>query len=76
MADLEALRQRLADLREAHASGAKRVKTATNGVVEDVEFQTTSDLERAIANVEAQIAAAEGRPAGRIVHLRNTRGWS
>jgi hypothetical protein len=71
MADLETLRQRLALLKEDLASPTHSVREGER----EMTARSVADIRKAIADIEAEIAAAEGRPAGKIVHLRNTRGW-
>lgn len=51
----------IAAIREAIASGAKRVRTKTNGVEREVEYPSFDDLKRRLDYLEG-IAAAGATP--------------
>lgn len=71
MADIAELRARLASLRDNRASPAREVQNADERVV----FKSDEEFAAAIADVERQIAEAEGRSTPRFVNIVNTRGW-
>jgi hypothetical protein len=71
VADLETLKARREELLESLANPAKSIRHGDD----EVEWFDPTQLRKAIADIDTQIAAAEGRPAARIVHIRNSRGW-
>jgi len=70
MASLENLIQYRADLEQVRFTGTRRVKDS-NG--EEVEFKSDSELARALAAVNAEIAAAQSHPAS-IIYLSTSKG--
>lgn len=70
MATVAELTKYRADLESARYSGARRVRDA-NG--EEVEFRSERELARALADVNRQIAAAQGSTS-RIVKFSTSKG--
>lgn len=46
--------QKIEELENAIASGVKRVVTKSNGVTTEVEYQSTSQMEQALARLKAR----------------------
>jgi len=65
------LQTQLDALREARASGARRVLTQTNGVKKEIEFRTDAELAAAIADLERRL----GGTAARVVYVKNSKGF-
>ncbi len=72
---VEALQVQLADLREARATGARRVRFRDGNVEKDVEYRTDAELAAAIADVERRIAAMT-RPPVRVTYITASKGLS
>lgn len=72
MTDIVTLEAQLESLRNARATGAKRVKF---GDGRETEFMGDAELAAAIADIERRIAAASGRKTPRIVNVRSNSGW-
>lgn len=53
--------EQIAALREAIASGAKRVRSTTNGVTKEVEYRSFADMMNALSVLEAQRDARRPR---------------
>jgi len=71
MTDVVTLEAQLESLRNARATGAKRVKFGDR----ETEFMGDAELAAAIADIERRIAAASGRKTPRIVNIRSNSGW-
>ena len=70
MATVAELQQMRADLVSVRSSGARRYKDQ-NG--EEVEYKTDSEMARALAALDAEIATASARPANTI-HFNMSKG--
>ena len=62
MSDLSSMLEQLSELREARASGARRISTMTNGVRKEVEYRSDAELLAAIRDLERRIAAMGAKP--------------
>ncbi|WP_414833602.1 phage head-tail joining protein [Afifella sp. YEN Y35] len=71
MSDPATLRARLDTLRELRAAGIRTTRFGED----EVTFKSDGEMAGAIADLERQLAAAEGRPSVQIVNIRNQRGW-
>jgi len=71
MTDLVTFELQLESLRNARATGAKRVRHGDR----ETEFMSDAELAAAIADIERRIAAASGRKVPRIVNIRSVSGW-
>ncbi|WP_336801709.1 phage head-tail joining protein [Kaistia sp. MMO-174] len=58
--------EEVAALREAIASGTKRVRTKTNGVEREVEYPSFDDLKKRLDYLNGLDAAQSGRPLSRV----------
>jgi len=73
MTDTATLQQRLEALRDARAQGASRISVQTPLGRREVEYRTDADLAAAIADVERQLAAAQGAPVT-TVYFQTSKG--
>ena len=48
------IEEKIAALEEAIASGVRKVVTQSNGVRTEIEYQSTDQMERALAKLKAQ----------------------
>jgi hypothetical protein len=67
LAELEAQRD---GLLKSIASGQRRVKIGNS----EIEYQSTAELQAALALVNSQIKAAQGRPRIGIVYASSSKG--
>lgn len=58
--------EEIAALREAMASGTKRVRTKTNGVEREVEYPSFDDLKKRLDYLAGLEASQSGRPLSRV----------
>lgn len=63
--------QQLQALRDALASGVRRVRFADR----EMEFRDVAELKQAIATAEAEIAKAAGSPVVRQIRLSTEKGF-
>lgn len=70
----EELQTQLAKLRKIRAEGARVVEFRTGDTSRRVEFRDDAELQRAIADLEAQLAAANGRPPVKLVYITSSKG--
>jgi len=71
MSDAAAIRQRLETLRQKRASGVRTVRFGDD----EATYKSDSEMAAAIADLERQLAAAEGRSSVQVVNIRSKRGW-
>jgi len=74
MLDLEALKTERDALRKARNKGVSQVEFSSGGVSRSVRYKTDNELRQALADLENQIAALEGRGARSYV-VRSHKGW-
>ncbi len=72
MADLATLKARLETLRAQRAKGIRRARFGED----EVEFRHDNEMRDAIADLEAQIARAEGQGGPAFTPVRIKRAWS
>ncbi len=72
MATAIEIQARLDALRALRAEGVRRTKFDQD----ETEFRSDAELASAIADLERQLAAAEGKSSIRFVPIRSHNGWS
>jgi len=73
---LDDLKAELAGLQKARRSGALTVVYKANGTERSITYRRDSELQAAIAALQAEIDALELRGAPRNIVVRGRRGWA
>jgi len=71
MVDLAELKQRRDDLRRTRADGVARAKFGDD----EIEYRSDSEIAAALASLDREIAALEGRQSVQTINFRSKRGW-
>lgn len=73
MADAATLQQRLEALRDARARGISRITVQTPLGRRETEYRTDAEMAAAIADIERQLAVAQGQRVG-TVYFQTSKG--
>ena len=71
MVDLTELKQRREDLLRNRTDGVARTKFGED----EVEYRSDSEIAAALASLDREIAALEGRQSVQTINFRSKRGW-
>jgi hypothetical protein len=73
--DVADLKAQLVALQSARWSGSSVVSYTANGISRSITYKTDAQMQQAIADLEARIAALEGGNLPRNIAVRGRRGW-